>query len=306
MTALENWIARRNFHHSDFAGERLAADRTSSVSVCLPARETATTIGAIVELLVALREDGVIDDVVVIDAASGDGTAELAAAHGATVHQEASLLPEHGPVLGKGDAMWRALSVLDGDIVCFLDSDSEMFSPHFVCGLVGPLLADPSLSFVKAAYRRPFTVGELSVPDAGGRVSQLTARPLLTLFYPELAAIRQPLSGEVAARRDLLERLPFAAGYAVEVAMLIDAYGAAGLDAIAQVDLDTRFNQHQELSALTEMAWQVTSAVAARLVREGRLSGVEPGTLLVPHGEQLIERPFELVERPPFASLGDA
>jgi glucosyl-3-phosphoglycerate synthase len=293
----------RNFHHSDFTIERLAADRELSVSVCLPSRETAGTVGAIVTALLTLCAAGVIDEVVVIDAASEDGTADVAERAGAEVHQEAYLLPEHGPVLGKGDAMWRALSVLRSDVVLYLDSDSHMFGPHFACGLLGPLLLEEGISFAKASYRRPFTVGQLSVPDAGGRVSALTARPLLTMFYPELAAIRQPLAGEIAARRDLLVRLPFATGYAVEVAMLIDAYREVGLDGLVQVDLDVRFNEHQSLSQLSGMAWDVLGAVTARLEREGRLSGVEPGTLLVPDGDQTTEKRLELIERPPFASL---
>jgi glucosyl-3-phosphoglycerate synthase len=273
------------------------------VSVCLPSRETAGTVGAIVEALLTLCEAGVIDQVAVIDAASEDGTADVAARAGAEVHQEAELMPDQGPVRGKGDAMWRALSILTGDVVCYLDTDSHMFGPHFACGLIGPLLCEDGFSFVKASYRRPFTVGQLSVPDAGGRVSALTARPLLTMFYPELAAIRQPLAGEIAARRDLLVRLPFATGYAVEVAMLIDAYREVGLDGLAQVDLDVRFNEHQSLSQLSGMAWDVLGAVTARLEREGRLSGVEPGTLLVPEGDQTSERRLELVERPAFSEV---
>jgi glucosyl-3-phosphoglycerate synthase len=293
----------RNFHHEDFTVERLARSREHSVSVCLPARETSGTIGAIVEALLTLRDAGVIDQLVVVDAASEDGTADLAARAGAEVHQEADLLPAFGTVRGKGDALWRALSVLSGDVVCYLDSDSQMFGTHFACGLIGPLLEDPGTAFVKAAYRRPFTVGQVSVPDAGGRVSALTARPLLSMFYPELAAIRQPLAGEIAARRDLLVRLPFATGYAVEVAMLIDAYREVGLDGLAQVDLEVRFNQHQSLARLSGMAWDVLGAVTARLEREGRLSGVEPGSLLVPEGDHLEERRLELVERPPFSEV---
>jgi glucosyl-3-phosphoglycerate synthase len=167
--------------------------------------------------------------------------------------------------------MWRALPVLTGEIVCFLDADTEQFGGHFVRGLIGPLLADPGLAFVKGFYRRPFRVGETTLPDGGGRVTELTAKPLLTLFYPDLAAVRQPLAGEVAARRELLERLPFVTGYGVDVALLLDAYAHEGLEAIAQVDLDVRQNAHQSLRDLGPMALAVLEAVASRLQREGRL-----------------------------------
>src|SRR5204863_5653007 len=132
------------------------------------------------------KEKGVIDRMLVVDADSTDGTAEIAAARGAEVIQQGSLLPHMGPVLGKGDAMWRALSVLDGDVVCYLDADSEDFGPHFACGLIGPIVCERGIDFVKGAYRRPFKLGEASTAEGGGRVTELTARPLLNLFYPEL------------------------------------------------------------------------------------------------------------------------
>jgi glucosyl-3-phosphoglycerate synthase len=233
------------------------------VSVCVPARDEARTIAPIVESLVRLRELGAIDEVVVVDASS-DGTGEIAARLGAEVHAQGELMPEFGEVLGKGDAMWRALSVLRGDVVCFVDADTERFGSHFACGLVGPLVVEPSVQFVKGFYRRPFRLGDEVAPEGGGRVTELTARPALELFYPQLADVRQPLAGEVAARRELLERLPFATGYAVEIAMLIDAYERAGIDAIAQVDLDERQNRHQPLSELGPMATAVLRAVLSR------------------------------------------
>ena len=262
------------------------------------------TIGPILDSLMRLRDDGAVDQVVVVDAASGDGTAQIAERAGAEVHQEADLMPGFGPVRGKGDAMWRALSVLEGDIVVYLDSDSEAFGPHFACGLAGPLVGDPDVHFVKAFYRRPFRLGDAVMPDGGGRVTELTARPLLNLFWPELAGLRQPLSGEVAARRWVLERLPFATGYGVEIAMLVDVYRAVGLDAIAQVDLDVRQNSHQLLADLYPMACAILQTAARRLSQEGRLDGPLGGELLlapVPGGMEL--REIELVERPPMASV---
>jgi glucosyl-3-phosphoglycerate synthase len=165
------------------------------------------------------------------------------------------------------------------------------------------LLCRPQISFVKGFYRRPFRIGETTVPDGGGRVTELTARPLLNLFYPDLAAVRQPLAGEIAARRELLERLPFATGYGVDIGLLIDAYSAAGLDAIAQVDLDVRQNAHQALQDLGPMAYAVLRAVAVRLEREGRLRGPLPDTFGAPGAEPPYVVIPEPVERPPLRSL---
>jgi glucosyl-3-phosphoglycerate synthase len=281
------WHRANSFHHSAFTPARLAERRSATVSVCLPARDEARTIGPILERVIPLRERGVVDQIVVVDH-SADGTAEIARGLGAEVHDQADLMPELGPVLGKGDAMWRSLPVLTGEIICFLDADSERFGAHFPCGLVGPLLLRADLSFVKGFYRRPFRVGSTTYPDGGGRVTELTARPLINRFYPELAGVEQPLAGEVAARRELLERLPFATGYGVDVALLLDAYAAVGLDGLAQVDLDVRQNAHQPLRDLGPMASAVLGAVAVRLEREGRLS------------DGLAD---EQVERPPLVSL---
>jgi glucosyl-3-phosphoglycerate synthase len=297
MTA-ERWANARSFHHSLFPAGRIAAARRERVSVCLPARECADTVGEIVGVLAGLREAGAIDEIVVVDAASADGTAALAERAGARVLQEAQLLPSYGPVLGKGDAMWRALPALEGELVCFVDADTEGFCEHFVTGLLGPLVCEPEaaeVSFVKGFYRRPLAHGGEGrdgalagdAREGGGRVNHLTARPALALFYPQLAGVRQPLAGEVAARRELLERLPFATGYGVEVAMLIDAWRAVGLEGMAQVDLDEHRNRHQPLSALSGMALTVLATIARRLEQDGRLGGVEGAP----------------VERPPLASL---
>ncbi len=282
---VQAWQRSNTFRHDAFSAERLAAERDGSVSVCLPARNEERTIGPILERLEPLRELGLIDQVVVIDD-SDDRTSSIARALGAEVHPALSLMPTLGPVLGKGDAIWRALGVLDGDYVCFLDADSERFGAHFVTGLLGPLLSASGIAFVKGLYRRPFRVGELTLPDEGGRVTELMARPLLQMFYPELGAIAQPLAGEVAARRELLTQLPFVTGYGVDIALLIDAYRAVGLDALAQVDLEVRQNAHQPLRELGPMASEVLAAVASRLEREGRLREPAP----------------DVTERPPLVS----
>jgi glucosyl-3-phosphoglycerate synthase len=296
------WLAGNSFTHAEFPARRLAAERDASVSVCLPARNEAATIGPIVTTLLDLREQGVLDQIVVVDN-STDATSEIARGLGAEVHDQEHLQPELGPVLGKGDAMWRALKVLTGEVVCYLDADTDHFGPHFVCGLLGPLFTSPQISFVKGFYRRPFRVGGQTIPDEGGRVTELTARPLLNLFYPDLAAVRQPLAGEIAARRQLLERLPFVTGYGVDIALLLDAYSEAGLDGLAQVDLDLRQNAHQTLRDLGPMAFAVLRAVASRLEREGRLAGPLPNGFLASGDGELRSLQDDPVERPPLARL---
>jgi glucosyl-3-phosphoglycerate synthase len=282
----EQWARERTFHHSLYPPRRIAAERKRSVSVCLPARDCASTVGEIVTTLARLRELGAIDEIVVVDAASRDGTARIAKRAGARVLQEGELASEFGRVLGKGDAMWRALPVLSGELIVFLDADSEWFSEHFAAGLLGPLVCEQGVSFVKAYYRRPFQHEGVSLPEGGGRVNHLMARPALSLLYPDLSAVRQPLAGEVAATRELLEAVPFATGYGVEIAMLIDVWRATGLDAIAQVDLDVHHNRHQPLPALSEMARTILATMLARL-QDGSLP-------------ELPELP---VQRPPLATV---
>jgi glucosyl-3-phosphoglycerate synthase len=342
-TTAARWAQTRSFHHSLYPAARIAGERAErglSVSVCLPARECAETVGQIVGALADLREAGGIDEVVVVDAASVDGTAAVAERAGAIVWQEAELMPSYGPVLGKGDAMWRALSVLGGELVCFLDADTERFTAHFATGLLGPLICEPGVSFVKGFYRRPLThgvardasgadsavngvFGDASGGDSagggdaeGGRVNHLMARPALELFYPQLAGVRQPLAGEVAARRTLLERLPFTTGYGVEIGMLIDVWNEVGLDGMAQVDLEEHRNRHQPLSALEPMASTVLATIATRLQREGRLAspqraggsaggeGAAPSSVLERRALVSVEAPPSApVERPALASV---
>jgi glucosyl-3-phosphoglycerate synthase len=290
----------RSFHHSQFARERLLEHKRKPITVVLPTREVADTIGVIVERLQGLAP--LIDQILVVDAASDDGTAEIAAAGGAEVHQESELLAGFGPALGKGDAMWRALAVARGELVVYLDSDTRDFSPHFATGLLGPLVCEPDIRFVKGHFRRPFTTpdGEEHQYD-GGRVTELTARPLLSAFFPELAAFAQPLAGEVAAHRELFERIPFATGYAVETAMLLHARDAlGGTDAMAQVDLEVRHNRHQSLRALGPMAYAVLRTILERLRADGRLKDDHAPPLQTADGG-LVQ--VELVERPPYVNL---
>ena len=269
----------------------------------LPAREVAATIGGVLDALAPLERAGLVDELLVVDAASSDGTARIAAARGARVADESVLLREFGPALGKGDAMWRGLSATSGDIVAFLDTDTEDFHAGFALGLLGPLIEDPGLAFVKGAFRRPLRVGDTVVPDGGGRVTELVARPLLNLHLPDLAGFLQPLAGEVAARRELLERLPFPVGYGVEIAMLIDAYREVGLERMAQVDLGTRQNRHQPLRDLSAMALAVLATAERRIHGRRRADAAAPGPLLVPGEDGFEPRSVVLDERPPLAEL---
>jgi glucosyl-3-phosphoglycerate synthase len=290
----------RRFHHSEFDLSRLLELKREPITVVLPAREVADTIRPIVERLQTLEP--LIDQILVVDAASEDGTAEVAAAAGAEVHQESELIPGFGQALGKGDAMWRALAVARGELVVYLDSDTRDFSPHFATGMLGPLLCEPDVAFVKGFFRRPYLRSDgTELPADGGRVTELAARPLLSAFYPELAAFVQPLAGEIAARRTLLERIPFATGYAVETAMLLHARDVlGGTDRMTQVDLDVRLNHHQPLLRLGPMAYAVLRVILERLRAEGRLSDDHAPPLQTADGG-LVQ--VEVVERPPYATL---
>jgi glucosyl-3-phosphoglycerate synthase len=202
--------------------------------------------------------------------------------------------------------MWRALSVADGEIVVFLDADTRGFTADFVVGLLGPILTNTEIRFVKAAFRRPFDAGSVILPDEGGRVTELVARPLLNLYAPQLAVFDQPLAGEVAAYADDLRSLSFPAGYGVEIANLLDAAREAGTDALAQVDLGTRQNRHQSLRDLSAMSYAVMVAAAARLHPAGLAAAPAPGPLALPPvpGETALElRQVPVLERPPLDSL---
>ena len=296
--ALDRWLQRRTYHAADFTLERLVECKRESVSVILPAKECARTIGPILDHVLTLRGAGVVDEVLVVDAASDDGTADLALALGADVAQEDALLPEHGPARGKGDAMWRGLAATTGEIVVYIDADSSDVDASFARGAIGPLICHDDLALVKGAYHRPFRPdGGEPIPNGGGRVTELMARPLLNLRVPELAGFAQPLAGEIAARRWLLERLSFPVGYGVEIAMLIDALREVGLDAMGQVDLGERRNRHQTLRELGPMAYSVLVAAERRLGVD-----VVPGPYVIPTGAGTDVTTVAVDERPPLAA----
>jgi glucosyl-3-phosphoglycerate synthase len=303
-----NWRARRSFQAGEFPLERLLAAKRESVAVVLPAREVAATIGAIAECVAGLQAAGLIDEALVIDSASVDGTVQIATAAGMRVVQENDIASECGPAQGKGDAMWRALGVVRSDIVVYLDADTENFHSGFVLGLLGPLICEPEIQFVKGCFERPFRdrSGSVSHPGEGGRVTELLARPLLNLHAPELAVFDQPLAGEVAARLQLLVGLPFSVGYGVEIAMLIDAWRAVGLDGLAQVHLGVRQHAHQSLRELSPMAYAVLLAASTRFLGSEFADAHASGSIALP--PRGLDAPMELrrvpiEERPPLREL---
>ncbi|MCT2592768.1 glucosyl-3-phosphoglycerate synthase [Streptomyces sp. N2-109] len=272
-----HWLERRSWSAADRPiGQLLAAKREQrggGVSVVLPALNEQHTVGRIVSVIRReLMSEAVplVDELVVMDSGSTDRTAEVAHDAGATVVHRDEVLPRLPALPGKGEVLWRSLLATSGDIVCFVDADLEDFSADFVSGIVGPLLTDPSVRLVKAMYERPLgTVpGEPEAPaTGGGRVTELVARPLLNLHWPRLAGFVQPLGGEYAARRELLERLPFPVGYGVELGLLVDALHTAGLDALAQVDVGVRRHRHQDSQALGRMAAAIYRTAQQRLPR---------------------------------------
>ncbi len=269
------WFARRTSTWRDWPADRLlTAKGDTRVSVVLPALDEEPTVGEIVCGLRRLAEEtGLVDEIMVIDSGSADRTAEVAAAAGATVHHRDDILPEHGSHPGKGEVLWKALAVARGDVIVYIDADLIDFRPHFVTGLLGPLLTDPGVGMVKAFYDRPLL--DLSA-GGGGRVTELMARPLLAAYFPELAGVVQPLAGEYAARRTLLAALPFAGGYGVEIGLLIDTVRRCGLDAVAQVDLGQRTHGHQDTAALGRMAAAILHTVLARVgATDGRVGATD-------------------------------
>jgi glucosyl-3-phosphoglycerate synthase len=241
------------------------------ISVVLPARNEEATVGRLVADLHEhwVRRVPLVDELLVVDSDSNDATAAVARAAGADVVATADVLPAHGTRPGKGEALWKSLAATTGDLVVFLDADLVGDVAHYVPGLLGPLLSDPQTDYVKGCYTRPLEVEGRAEPTGGGRVTELTARPLLNALWPELAGFVQPLGGEYAGRRSALEQVPFVSAYGVEIGLLIDLLRLGGLSSLAQVDLGERRHTSQSQEALGAMAGQVVSAVLARAERGG-------------------------------------
>lgn len=307
----------RTRRHAEFAAADLAAEKRArglTASVVIPARNEAATVGEVAGTLrrELLDATGLIDEILVVDADSEDGTAEAARASGARVVRQSDVLPDAGTALGKGEALWKGLAASDGDLVVFVDADILDIGPRFVVGLLGPLLIDDGVRFVKATYDRPLQVGDQLEASGGGRVTELLARPLIGAFWPELAWLAQPLSGEYAGDRELLESLPFVQGYGVELALLVDILQLHGPEVITQVDLGRRVHDHQALDALGRMASEILHVAIDRLSRQGRLVLTDPlnTALLQPSRDAagqltMAQTETSAQERPPLASWHD-
>ncbi len=309
LEEVERWLDRRSWKVADRPVERLLAAKRAqgtTVSVVLPALNEEATVGEIVAVIRReLMSEAVplVDELVVVDSGSADATAKVAAEAGARVVARDDVLPRIPAVPGKGEVLWRSLLVTGGDVVCFVDADLREFSADFVTGIVGPLLTDPDVAFVKAMYERPLGSGPAG--GQGGRVTELVARPLLNLHWPQLAGFVQPLGGEYAARRSLLERLPFPVGYGVELGLLVDALHTVGLDALAQVDVGVRLHRHQDDRALGRMAAAIYRTAQARLTR-GHL--VRPRLTQFDRGEDgFVPRTHavDTEERPPMREVAE-
>ncbi|GAC1462881.1 MAG: hypothetical protein PVSMB7_03780 [Chloroflexota bacterium] len=274
---VDRWFAENTFHSDEFQNIQslveLKQRRGVTISLALPTLNEEKTVGKIVTTIKRRLMDRypLIDEMVVVDSQSEDRTAEIVTSLGVPVYQHPDILPELGTYRGKGEGLWKSLQVTSGDIVVWIDSDITGIHPKFVYGLIGPLLTQPRIGFVKGFYRRPLNLGGQLLTTGGGRVTELTARPLINLFYPQLSGLVQPLAGEMAGRREVLESVPMFTGYGVETGLLIDILEQFGLQSIAQVDLQERVHRNQSLLSLSKMAFAIVQVVIQRLGERERL-----------------------------------
>lgn len=312
---VDKWFAENTYHAAEFDDlehlRGLKKKQGVTISVALPALNEQKTVGNVLRTIQhsLVEQTRLVDEIVLVDSGSGDRTREIAARMGIPVHIHQEILPNYGARDGKGEALWKSLLVTKGDIVLWVDTDILNINPRFVYGLIGPLLSNPELQFVKGFYRRPMRVGNRTQAGGGGRVTELTARPLLNLFFPELSGVVQPLSGEYGGRRSALETLPFFSGYGVETGLLIDVFEKYGLSAIGQVDLLERIHHNQPLEALSLMSFAIIQVVISKLEkRYGReiLEDVNKTMKLIRYDDEHFSLDVEEVselERPPMVSL---
>lgn len=283
----------------------------SRISLAFPTLNEEATIGKEILILKTELMDRfpLLDEIAVIDSGSTDRTREVAAEYGAVIHSSPAILKKYGSYRGKGENLWKSLYVLTGDIVVWIDADISNIGPRFVYGLVGPLLRNPAISYVKAFYERPMRSEGGLVPSGGGRVTEILVRPLFSQFYPELASLVQPLSGEYAGRRALLERLPFSVGYGVELGHLIDIYHTAGVGSIAQVNMDSRVHRNQSVHALGKMAFGILSTFHQRLEKYSKARLLkETGRVHLSvsardRGHEVLRTEIPCIERPPMIEI---
>jgi glucosyl-3-phosphoglycerate synthase len=312
---VDKWFAENTFHADEFADLRhlveLKEQQKVSISLALPALNEEETVGNVIKTIktVLMDETPLLDEIVLIDSDSTDRTREIAAELGIPVHIHQQTLPQYGARPGKGEALWKSLYLTHGDILIWIDTDIINIHPRFVYGLLGPMLLRPRIAFVKGFYRRPLKVDGKIQAGGGGRVTELAARPLLNLFYPELSGVVQPLSGEYGGRRSALEQLAFYSGYGVETGLLIGMFEKFGLSAIAQVDLLERIHRNQPLEPLSKMSFAIIQTVIRKLESrygQAMLEDVNKTMKLIRYGDERffleIEEIAEL-ERPPMVEL---
>ena len=314
---VDSWFAENTFHSHEFRNLRylihLKERQATTISLALPTLNEEKTVGKIISTIQRhlIERYPLLDELVVIDSNSTDRTVEIAMSLGVPVYKHPDILPGQGSYQGKGEALWKSLQVTKGDIIVWVDSDITGFHPKFVYGLVGPLLTQPRLGFVKGFYRRPLNLGGQLLTTGGGRVTELTARPLINLFYPQLSGLVQPLAGEMAGRREVLESMPFFTGYGVETGLLIDILEQFDLQCIAQADLEERVHRNQTLLSLSKMAFAIVQVVIKRLGDRERIQlmqDVSTSMKLIHYSptELFLEvKEIREYERPPIKTLAE-
>ncbi|MGH7846283.1 MAG: glucosyl-3-phosphoglycerate synthase [Candidatus Binatia bacterium] len=278
---VDKWFAENTFHRTEFADVRRLVEfkekQGVTISLGLPALNEAETVGNIIRTMKhdLFEKVPLLDEIVLIDSRSSDDTRQIAQDLGIETYIHQDILPQYGANRGKGEALWKSLHVLKGDIIVWIDTDIRNIHPGFVYGILGPLLSEPEIQYVKGFYRRPVRVEEKIFAEGGGRVTELTARPFFNLFFPELSGVIQPLAGEYGGRRTVLEQVPFFTGYGVETGLLIDLFAYHGLRALAQVDLEERFHRNQSLPALSQMSFAIIQVFMQRLQEKSRMQLLE-------------------------------
>lgn len=312
---IEDWLKRKTFHHSAFWDLLSLIEKKNeknlTISLCIPTLNEEATIGKEIVILRSelMERYPLVDELAVIDSGSTDETREIAAAYGADVYLSADILPEVGTKRGKGENLWKAIHQLKGDIICYVDADIKNIHPRFCYGLVAPLVHDDTIKYVKAFYDRPLAFSTGIRPSGGGRVTEILVRPLFSLFYPELTALIQPLSGEYAVRREVLEELAFPIGYGVETSHILDVYKKYGLEAFGQTDLDQRVHRNQTTQALGKMSFGILQSFLQRMEKQGVATQL-PDLATIYRQFQVQDEKYEHVtyeikeeERPPMLTI---
>ncbi|WP_345309905.1 glucosyl-3-phosphoglycerate synthase [Candidatus Villigracilis saccharophilus] len=314
---VDKWFAENTFHADEFADLKyllsLKEKQNLTISLALPALNEEQTVGKVIRTIknVLMKRIPLLDEIVLIDSNSTDRTRQIAKKIDVPVYIHQEVLSQYGARKGKGEALWKSLYCTRGDIIIWIDTDIVNIHPRFIYGLIGPLLLRPEIDFVKGFYRRPLKVGNKMQAGSGGRVTELTARPLLNLFYPELSGMIQPLSGEYGGRRKVLEQMPFFSGYGVEIGLLIDMLEKFGLRSIAQVDLQERIHHNQPLEALGKMSFAIIQAVIRKL--EGKygqsmLENINKTMKMIRHEQDRFFLDIEEIaegERPPMIEISE-